>query len=232
MSEQNRPFSRHVPCGKAHLPQPALRSFRFVATILLTCARSAWTVRSEADHAALSLVLRLGAAGPFGKDVVRHGDRRAPDGACSANRLREVLGLRRVRLYDARSSCFTFLADNGVPDHFLARWAGHEYQDDQAVVCQAGCRGSSWGRHHVGRPARGWGRGASMSHAVCVPSVSPSRTASKIEVDPESGSWLRSAGVREGSSGYGQAFYAWESAQLEPPGEGHARTTPDTGTCR
>lgn len=42
-----------------------------------------------------------------------------------AYRLMEVLGLRRVRLYDARSSCFTFLANNGVPDHILARWAGH-----------------------------------------------------------------------------------------------------------
>jgi integrase len=34
-------------------------------------------------------------------------------------------GLRRVRLYDARASCFTYLANNGVPDHLLARWAGH-----------------------------------------------------------------------------------------------------------
>ncbi|WP_411142150.1 hypothetical protein [Streptomyces sp. x-80] len=42
-----------------------------------------------------------------------------------AYRLMELLGLRRVRLYDARSSCFTFLADNGVPDHILALWAGH-----------------------------------------------------------------------------------------------------------
>lgn len=42
-----------------------------------------------------------------------------------AYRLMELLGLRRVRLYDARSSCFTFLANNGVPDHILARWAGH-----------------------------------------------------------------------------------------------------------
>jgi integrase len=33
--------------------------------------------------------------------------------------------LRRVRLYDARASCFTYLANNGVPDHLLARWAGH-----------------------------------------------------------------------------------------------------------
>lgn len=33
--------------------------------------------------------------------------------------------LRRVRLYDARASCFTYLANEGVPDHLLARWAGH-----------------------------------------------------------------------------------------------------------
>ncbi|MFB6553221.1 tyrosine-type recombinase/integrase [Streptomyces sp. NPDC056405] len=42
-----------------------------------------------------------------------------------AYRLMEVLGLRRVRLYDARASCLTFLVNNGVPDHILARWAGH-----------------------------------------------------------------------------------------------------------
>lgn len=34
-------------------------------------------------------------------------------------------GLRRVRPYDARASFFTYLANNGVPDHLLARWAGH-----------------------------------------------------------------------------------------------------------
>ncbi|MFF8726292.1 hypothetical protein ACF073_07335 [Streptomyces sp. NPDC015171] len=39
--------------------------------------------------------------------------------------LMEVLGLRRVRLDDARASCLTFLANNGVPDHILAGWAGH-----------------------------------------------------------------------------------------------------------
>ncbi len=42
-----------------------------------------------------------------------------------AYRLMKVLGLRRARLYDARASCLTFLANNGVPDHILARWAGH-----------------------------------------------------------------------------------------------------------
>ncbi|MFJ1788389.1 tyrosine recombinase XerC [Streptomyces anulatus] len=35
------------------------------------------------------------------------------------------LGLRKVRLYDARHSCLTFLAMNGVPDTILAAWAGH-----------------------------------------------------------------------------------------------------------
>ncbi|MEU9371594.1 site-specific integrase, partial [Streptomyces avermitilis] len=40
-----------------------------------------------------------------------------------AYRLMELLGLRRVGLYDARASRFTFLANNGVPDHILARWA-------------------------------------------------------------------------------------------------------------
>ncbi|WP_405943670.1 hypothetical protein [Streptomyces sp. NBC_00932] len=35
-----------------------------------------------------------------------------------------LLALRQVRLHDARASCFTYLADMGVPDHVLARWAG------------------------------------------------------------------------------------------------------------
>ncbi|GAA3160266.1 MULTISPECIES: tyrosine-type recombinase/integrase [Streptomyces] len=43
-----------------------------------------------------------------------------------AYRLMEILKLRRVRLYDSRASCFTYLANNGVPDHILARWAGHK----------------------------------------------------------------------------------------------------------
>ncbi|MEU3894841.1 tyrosine-type recombinase/integrase [Streptomyces sp. NPDC045251] len=34
-------------------------------------------------------------------------------------------GLHRVRLYDARASCLTYLANHRVPDHLLARWAGH-----------------------------------------------------------------------------------------------------------
>lgn len=42
-----------------------------------------------------------------------------------AYKLMAEIGLRRVRLYDARASCCTYLANNGVPDHLLARWAGH-----------------------------------------------------------------------------------------------------------
>lgn len=33
--------------------------------------------------------------------------------------------MRRVRLYDPLASCFTYLANKGVPDHLLARWTGH-----------------------------------------------------------------------------------------------------------
>ncbi|NED35564.1 site-specific integrase [Streptomyces sp. SID8499] len=43
----------------------------------------------------------------------------------AAYRLMAQLDLRRVRLYDARHSCLTFLAVNGVPDVVLAAWAGH-----------------------------------------------------------------------------------------------------------
>ncbi|MFF4308524.1 tyrosine recombinase XerC [Streptomyces sp. NPDC001507] len=42
-----------------------------------------------------------------------------------AYRLMRELELRRVRLYDARHSCLTYLAVNGVPDVVLAAWAGH-----------------------------------------------------------------------------------------------------------
>ncbi|MEV0091186.1 tyrosine-type recombinase/integrase [Streptomyces sp. NPDC050738] len=43
----------------------------------------------------------------------------------SVHKIMALNQLRRVRLYDARASCLTYLANNGVPDHLLARWAGH-----------------------------------------------------------------------------------------------------------
>ncbi|MGC9381591.1 site-specific integrase [Streptomyces sp. MH13] len=42
-----------------------------------------------------------------------------------AYRLMRELEMRRVRLYDARHSCLSYLAVNGVPDVVLAAWAGH-----------------------------------------------------------------------------------------------------------
>ncbi|MGW3628109.1 tyrosine-type recombinase/integrase [Streptomyces sp. NPDC000880] len=42
-----------------------------------------------------------------------------------AYKIMDKNGFRRVRLYDARASCLTYLANSGVPDHILARWVGH-----------------------------------------------------------------------------------------------------------
>jgi integrase len=42
-----------------------------------------------------------------------------------AYRLMHELEMRRVRLYDARHSCLSYFAVNGVPDVVLAAWAGH-----------------------------------------------------------------------------------------------------------
>lgn len=42
-----------------------------------------------------------------------------------AYRLMKRTGLRRVRLYSARSATLTLLANAGVPDQVLADWAGH-----------------------------------------------------------------------------------------------------------
>jgi integrase len=42
-----------------------------------------------------------------------------------AYELMEEVGVRRVRLYDARHAVLKYLAVNGVPDVVLAAWAGH-----------------------------------------------------------------------------------------------------------
>jgi integrase len=33
--------------------------------------------------------------------------------------------VRKVRLYDARHACLTYLATTGVPDVIVSAWAGH-----------------------------------------------------------------------------------------------------------
>ena len=37
----------------------------------------------------------------------------------------ELAGVRRVRLYDARHACLSWMANNGVPDTVVSAWAGH-----------------------------------------------------------------------------------------------------------
>ncbi len=34
-------------------------------------------------------------------------------------------GVRKVRPYDARHACLSWMANNGVPDTMVSAWAGH-----------------------------------------------------------------------------------------------------------
>ena len=43
----------------------------------------------------------------------------------AAYHLMDGVGIRRVRLYDARHACLTYLATSGVPDVVVSAWAGH-----------------------------------------------------------------------------------------------------------
>ncbi|MFJ3492789.1 tyrosine-type recombinase/integrase [Streptomyces sp. NPDC086091] len=74
--------------------------------------RSGWR-RVRGTRAGLCARVRTGAA-------LNHRQLRV-----RAYKIMDENGLRRVRLYDARASCLTYLANNGVPDHLLAMWAGH-----------------------------------------------------------------------------------------------------------
>lgn len=42
-----------------------------------------------------------------------------------AYELMEAADVRRVRLYDARHACLSWMANNGVPDTVVSAWAGH-----------------------------------------------------------------------------------------------------------
>lgn len=42
-----------------------------------------------------------------------------------AYELMAKVGVRRVRLYDARHACLSWMANNGVPDTVVSAWAGH-----------------------------------------------------------------------------------------------------------
>lgn len=61
-------------------------------------------------------------------------------------------GLRRVLLYDARASCFTYLANNrGAGSSSGPVGRAHRRADHEALVCEAGCGGSSFGGGYMGR---------------------------------------------------------------------------------
>ena len=42
-----------------------------------------------------------------------------------AHKLMASTGVRKVRLYDARHACLSWMANNGVPDTVVSAWAGH-----------------------------------------------------------------------------------------------------------
>ena len=42
-----------------------------------------------------------------------------------AYKLMDAAGVRKVRLYDARHACLSWMANNGVPDTVVSAWAGH-----------------------------------------------------------------------------------------------------------
>jgi integrase len=42
-----------------------------------------------------------------------------------AYKLMEAAGVRKVRLYDARHACLSYMANNGVPISIVSAWAGH-----------------------------------------------------------------------------------------------------------
>ncbi|WP_406462340.1 site-specific integrase [Streptomyces sp. NBC_01622] len=75
-----------------------------------------------------------------------------------AYRTMRRLGLRQVRLYDARHSCLSYLAVNGVPDVVLAAWAGHssasftkrKYVHVEAEDMRAAA--AAWDAFHGGDP--------------------------------------------------------------------------------
>ena len=98
--------------GKRELPLPApvaaaLRTFR--------AQQAAERLASGPGYADSGYVLVDEAGEPWRTDGLRR----------AAYRLMDPVGTRRVRLYDARHACLTYLATSGVPDVVVSAWAGH-----------------------------------------------------------------------------------------------------------
>ena len=98
--------------GKRELPLPApvvaaLRTFR--------ARQSAERLAMGPGYADTGYVLVDEAGEPWRTDWLRR----------RAYALMDGVGIRRVRLYDARHACLTYLATSGVPDVVVSAWAGH-----------------------------------------------------------------------------------------------------------
>ncbi len=98
--------------GRRVLPLPsivtaALRSFKATQAAERLAAGEAY------ESSGYVLVDELGH--PFKTDQLRR----------AAYRLMRTAGVRKVRLYDARHACLTYLSVSGVPGPIIGVWAGH-----------------------------------------------------------------------------------------------------------
>jgi integrase len=98
--------------GRRTLPLPrpvrkALRTFRDQQAKEKEAAGAAY------EHNGYVLVDEAGR--PWKADKLRR----------EAYKLMAAAGVRRVRLYDARHACLSWMANNGVPDTVVSAWAGH-----------------------------------------------------------------------------------------------------------
>ncbi|MFH8791273.1 site-specific integrase [Streptomyces sp. NPDC017941] len=98
--------------GKRTLPLPkpvlrALKAFRAAQAAEKLAAGEAY------EDSGYVLVDDLGR--PWKTDKLRR----------EAHKLMATTGVRKVRLYDARHACLSWMANNGVPDTVVSAWAGH-----------------------------------------------------------------------------------------------------------
>lgn len=98
--------------GQRHLPLPApvwaaLKVFRALQLKEKETAGDAY------EDSGYVLVDELGR--PWKTDKLRR----------EAYKLMTSAGVRKVRLYDARHACLSWMANNGVPDTVVSAWAGH-----------------------------------------------------------------------------------------------------------
>lgn len=98
--------------GRRTLPLPrpvrkALRTFRDQQAKEKEAADAAY------EHSGYVLVDEAGR--PWKTDKLRR----------EAYKLMAAAGVRKVRLYDARHACLSWMANNGVPDTVVSAWAGH-----------------------------------------------------------------------------------------------------------